>query len=241
MLSLLFFKLVLSVGALFLALTGCCLLLSNILFSTLIANATPALQIPFDDNQVLKLQYGWSYFLVMVTGILCILQAAVVIFMDYRFPRQLAKFFSTSVQDNECPDETDIDESNEVAAVGSNSGHHVVQMGNSPTEPPASQLSKRRFTSPSVRPSLRALRRLPSSDTTPTTNYLRPGYVNITLDENGMIKAETPTSHRPLRRQPTANANLSVPLSTRKLSDVGEEQETNQETVESSLQLEQQP
>lgn len=233
LLCLILFKIDLSLGALFLALTGCSLLLANILFSVLSSSPSPSLAIPFDDG-VIKLQYGWCFILVLITGILCVLGAAVVIFMDYRYPRELAKFFGRSVQDDDQGfDEGDTDagncESGRVGTAAKDNGHTAIPMeNNSPTEPSAGYLSHRRFTSPG----LRALRRLPSSELkVPTTSYLRPGYVNITIDENGMIKAETPTRPRPpVVRMSSKSSLLAVQIPARKLSNVEEAIEPNEES-----------
>jgi hypothetical protein len=253
LLSLLLFNMVLSLGALFLALTGSTLILANILFSALSQSASPVLEIPFEDG-IIELSYGWSYILVLLTGIQCILGAAAVIFMDYRYPRQLAKFFGMSVQDNEEDMDADMDEEenaeenadedaelqnveSEDTVSRSTNGHHCIQIkkgspntptptsATTPVAGPTPTTVNRRLTSTN----LRATRRRPSCDMKPPkTAYLQPGYVNITFDGNGRIKAETPT--RPMPPIPARRPSKPSLLVPRQLSNVDERSEDDEES-----------
>lgn len=94
LLSCILFFMVIRYGAYFLALTGSCLLLTNILFSS-IRNAVPL--VPRFDSKPLHLHYSWCYYLVLITGILCLLLAAVILFMDLRHPEVIATFFGIDI------------------------------------------------------------------------------------------------------------------------------------------------
>ncbi|XP_035207012.1 dual oxidase maturation factor 1-like isoform X2 [Stegodyphus dumicola] len=88
------FFMVIRYGAYFLSLTGGCLLLANILFAS-IRNAVPV-EIRF-DSKPLVLHYGWCFWLVLFTGLLCEVLVVIIIFMDLRFPEEIAVFFGTNI------------------------------------------------------------------------------------------------------------------------------------------------
>ncbi|GIX97150.1 dual oxidase maturation factor 1, partial [Caerostris extrusa] len=94
LLSNILFFMVIRYGAYFLSLTGGCLLLTNVLFDC-IRNAVPP-DIRFQSHP-LTLRYGWCFWLVLFTGLLCEVVAAIVLFMDLRFPEQIAVFFGLDI------------------------------------------------------------------------------------------------------------------------------------------------
>lgn len=94
LLSNILFFMVIRYGAYYLSLTGGCLLLTNLLFAT-IRNAVPV-AIRF-QSKPLTLHYGWCFWLVLFTGLLCELLVAIIIFMDLRYPEEIAIFFGTDI------------------------------------------------------------------------------------------------------------------------------------------------
>ncbi|KAG8183360.1 hypothetical protein JTE90_008263 [Oedothorax gibbosus] len=94
LLSNILFFMVIRYGAYLLSLTGGCLLLANILFVS-IRNAVPV-ELRF-QSKPLVLHYGWCFWMVLATGILCELLAAIIIFMDLRFPDEISEFFGIDI------------------------------------------------------------------------------------------------------------------------------------------------
>ncbi|GFU18395.1 dual oxidase maturation factor 1 [Trichonephila clavipes] len=94
LLSNILFFMVIRYGAYFLSLTGGCLLLTNLLFVS-IRNAVPV-DLRF-QSRPLVLHYDWCFWLVLFTGLLCELLAAIIIFMDLRFPEEIAMFFGIDI------------------------------------------------------------------------------------------------------------------------------------------------
>ncbi|XP_071034974.1 dual oxidase maturation factor 1 [Parasteatoda tepidariorum] len=94
LLSNILFFMVIRYGAYFLSLTGGCLLLANVLFC-FIRNPVPV-ELHF-QSKPLVLHYGWCYWLVLFTGILCELLTIIIIFMDLRYPEELSEFFGTDI------------------------------------------------------------------------------------------------------------------------------------------------
>lgn len=97
--NILFFVL-LRYGAYFLAMTGAAMVTANIIWATL--RNVNELAIPFNDEHILTFSYGGSFWVCLITGVLCIILGIVVFIMDLRFPRQIALFFNVDViQDSE--------------------------------------------------------------------------------------------------------------------------------------------
>ncbi|GFS47752.1 dual oxidase maturation factor 1 [Trichonephila inaurata madagascariensis] len=94
LLSNILFFMVIRYGAYFLSLTGGCLLLTNLLFAS-IRNAVPV-DLRF-QSRPLVLHYDWCFWLVLFTGLLCELLAVIIIFMDLRFPEEIAVFFGIDI------------------------------------------------------------------------------------------------------------------------------------------------
>lgn len=93
-LSNILFCMVIRYGAYYLALTGGCLVLTVLLFAS-IRNAVPV-SIRF-ESKPLELHYNWCYWLVLFTGFFCLQLSVVIIFMDLRYPEEIATFFGIDV------------------------------------------------------------------------------------------------------------------------------------------------
>ncbi|XP_041362682.1 dual oxidase maturation factor 1-like isoform X2 [Gigantopelta aegis] len=97
--NILFFVL-LRYGAYFLILTGLTMLTGNVIWAT-VRNFND-LKIPFTSDEILVSTYGGSFYVCLVTGVLCVVLGTIVFIMDLRFPQQIATFFSVDVlQDSE--------------------------------------------------------------------------------------------------------------------------------------------
>ncbi|CAL1264848.1 unnamed protein product [Larinioides sclopetarius] len=94
LLSNILFFMVIRYGAYFLSLTGGCLLLSNVLFAS-VRNAVPA-DLRF-QSKALVLHYDWCFWLVLFTGLLCEVLTIMILFMDLRFPEEIAIFFGIDI------------------------------------------------------------------------------------------------------------------------------------------------
>lgn len=101
-------------GAFYLFLTGCSLLIANILFAS-IRNFLP-LKIPFDGG-VIEFKYGWSFHLTLFTGkrnfqrghwqsylnkaflagLICVVLGIITFLLDNRQPDFIATFFGLDV------------------------------------------------------------------------------------------------------------------------------------------------
>ncbi|KAK6169115.1 hypothetical protein SNE40_020229 [Patella caerulea] len=98
--NILFFVL-LRYGAYFLVMTGISMVTSNILWSS-IRNFNDPLIIPFTDEHKLEFVYGPSYFVCLITGVICMVLGIIVWILDLRFPAAIATFFNVDVlQDSE--------------------------------------------------------------------------------------------------------------------------------------------
>ncbi|RUS75527.1 hypothetical protein EGW08_016717 [Elysia chlorotica] len=97
--NVLFFVL-LRFGAYMLALTGLCMLTANCIWGGY--RNFIELEIPFTADDVLKFSFGPSFWLVLITGILCVLIGVTVFLLDKLFPTHIAVFFGVDVlQDSE--------------------------------------------------------------------------------------------------------------------------------------------
>lgn len=85
-------------GSYFLGLTGAFLLTGNIVYAGVIHKWTELI-IPFNDHASLKLHYGWSFYLIMVNGIGCILLAIFFLLLDIKWPSAFRAFFNYSVDE----------------------------------------------------------------------------------------------------------------------------------------------
>lgn len=88
------FLVLLRYGAYFLFMTGTSMVVANIIWATL-RNANP-LEIPFEDG-VMKFSFGGSYYVCLITGVVCMILAVVIRILDLRFPTQLVTFFGVDV------------------------------------------------------------------------------------------------------------------------------------------------
>ncbi|KAK3769100.1 hypothetical protein RRG08_057141 [Elysia crispata] len=97
--NVLFFVL-LRFGAYMLTLTGLCMLTANCIWGGY--RNFIELEIPFTAEDVLKFSFGPSFWLVAITGILCVIMGVVVFLLDKLFPTHIAVFFGVDVlQDSE--------------------------------------------------------------------------------------------------------------------------------------------
>jgi len=95
-----FFCVLLRYGAYFLTLTGLSMLTANIIWAT-IRNLNE-LVIPYTAEEMLEFSYGASFWLCLVTGILCVIMGVLIFLMDKLWPSQVATFFGVDVlQDSE--------------------------------------------------------------------------------------------------------------------------------------------
>ncbi|KAK7111587.1 dual oxidase maturation factor 1-like [Littorina saxatilis] len=97
--NILFFVL-LRYGAYMLMLTGATMVTANIIWATL---RNPFdLVIPFTADDMLTFDFAGSWYICLITGVVCIILGGVVFFMDLRYPQQIALFFDVdSIQDSE--------------------------------------------------------------------------------------------------------------------------------------------
>lgn len=93
-LSNILFFMVIRYGSYFLTLTGCSLIIANILFAS-IRNFIP-LEIPIGTEK-LVLKYGWSFWLTLFTGIICIILGITILLLDLRNPDTISTFFGIDV------------------------------------------------------------------------------------------------------------------------------------------------
>lgn len=95
--NLVFFS-VLWYGACVLMLTGTCLIAGALVYAS-VRNFIP-LEIPFyhgDELALIRMHYGWCYWMNLVNGLVCLLVGAVVLFMDLRYPDVIAEFFDIDI------------------------------------------------------------------------------------------------------------------------------------------------
>ncbi|CAH1797388.1 unnamed protein product [Owenia fusiformis] len=82
-----------------LGMTGGCLLIANIVYAS-VRNPTD-LTIPFEDD-IMKLAWGWTFWLNLVNGIICCIIAIVMFLMDMLCQDKIAEFFGVDpLQDYE--------------------------------------------------------------------------------------------------------------------------------------------
>nr|XP_022340086.1 dual oxidase maturation factor 1-like isoform X1 [Crassostrea virginica] len=90
-LTIVLFFILLKYGAYFLMLTGGVMVIANILWAT-IRNVNE-LVIPFSAEHKLEFHFGPSFYLNLITGILCIILGVVIWILDLRFPELVTNFF----------------------------------------------------------------------------------------------------------------------------------------------------
>ncbi|XP_059172376.1 dual oxidase maturation factor 1-like isoform X2 [Physella acuta] len=94
------FCVLLRYGAYFLMLTGLSMVTSNIIWATL--RNVNDLKIPFTDKDILEFSYGGSFWVCLITGLICILFGIIIFLLDKLAPSQIAIFFGVDVlQDSE--------------------------------------------------------------------------------------------------------------------------------------------
>ncbi|CAL1536658.1 unnamed protein product [Lymnaea stagnalis] len=94
------FSVLLRYGAYFLVLTGLSMVTSNIIWATL--RNVNDLKIPFTSHDVLLFSYGGSFWICLITGIICVVLGFIVFLMDKLCPSLIATFFGVDVlQDSE--------------------------------------------------------------------------------------------------------------------------------------------
>jgi len=95
------FWLVIRLGAIAMIWLGVIMILAIFFYGIIIIN-DPDLEIPFSDVDVLKPKFGWSFYLALFTGLLCIGLGILIWAMDFFVPRQIAIVFNqTVVEDDE--------------------------------------------------------------------------------------------------------------------------------------------
>ncbi|KAL5457354.1 hypothetical protein EMCRGX_G034603 [Ephydatia muelleri] len=98
--SILLFIYVIRQGALFMLYMGLVLCLAVFTYGMVIMNTTK-MTIPFQDG-TLNPQFGWSWWLTLVTGIFSVIVSIVILVTNYIFPRQVAAFFHhTLIEEDE--------------------------------------------------------------------------------------------------------------------------------------------
>ncbi|XP_070564580.1 dual oxidase maturation factor 1-like [Ptychodera flava] len=97
LLTIVLFGIIVRYGAYFLFINGTVLLLANLLFATL--RWGPELTIPFKDA-VIQFQYGWCFWVTLITGFLCIVLGGLILLLDYYLPAEVATFFGHDVIEN---------------------------------------------------------------------------------------------------------------------------------------------
>ncbi|KAL4239492.1 regulation of thyroid hormone proteinration [Mactra antiquata] len=128
--NILFFVL-LRYGAYFMILTGTCMVIANIIFATL-RNSIP-LVIPWEEEKM-EFSYGGSFFVCLITGIMCIVFGIVIRVFDLRFPNQLTSFFGVDVL-QDVDDVAVIDDDDHTKVPKSSNG---LEMGNVEVQPSTS-------------------------------------------------------------------------------------------------------
>ena len=96
----LLFIFVISTGALFMFYTGLMMVCASASFAIIIINS-PELQIPFGDihgeRVLLDPEFGWAWYLTLLTGIATMGIAILVYMLNYFMPRRIATVFHHSV------------------------------------------------------------------------------------------------------------------------------------------------
>ncbi|XP_065907308.1 dual oxidase maturation factor 1-like isoform X2 [Dysidea avara] len=103
LITMILFWLVIRYGAISMIWLGVLMILAIFFFGIITIN-DPELLIPFgpgEDNTI-DPHFGWSFYLCMLTGIGCVFCGCLIWFMDYFFPREIAKVFNHSlIEDDE--------------------------------------------------------------------------------------------------------------------------------------------
>ncbi|XP_069693066.1 dual oxidase maturation factor 1-like [Periplaneta americana] len=164
-------------GAYFTVLTGALQLLACLLW-VVIRNPNPLI-IPFEDGCI-KTTYGANFWLTLISGTACVIIGAILVFLDLRYPDELAVFFGIDPL-------ADYEEYhltvNELAVVRQKGKHPEIGMveiapGSSSTEttePQTQYVLKRRTT---VRVAQKSLFRTPAVTVTPEDDEA-PLYLNV--------------------------------------------------------------
>jgi low affinity Fe/Cu permease len=96
----LLFIFVIGTGGWFMLATGLVMLLASFSYAIIIQN-DPPIFFPFADDhgELVRLfpNFGWSWYLNLVTGIAVVVMAIIVLAMNYFFPRHIAVVFHHSV------------------------------------------------------------------------------------------------------------------------------------------------
>lgn len=93
-------------------LIGIFLLTSVIIYDGVI-HKWPELKIPFRDG-TLELNYGWSFWLVVVSGMFCVISSLALFILDWRWPLQFVSLFDLTVEQDRI---STIDDQNDRRAV----------------------------------------------------------------------------------------------------------------------------
>lgn len=100
----LFFLFSVRYGALGLAWIGAMMILANFWYGVIIIN-DPPLEFPFADSRgsrvLLAPSFGWSWYLVLVTGILSFFLGLVIFILNYFVPRKVAVVFNLEVAEED--------------------------------------------------------------------------------------------------------------------------------------------
>ena len=98
--SILLFIFVIGTGAWFMFSTGLCMIFASFAYAIIVIN-DPRILFPFADNHgdmvSLKPDFGWAWYLSLVTGIVTVFLSIVILFMNFFFPRKIAAVFHHSV------------------------------------------------------------------------------------------------------------------------------------------------
>ncbi|XP_023724682.1 dual oxidase maturation factor 1 isoform X2 [Cryptotermes secundus] len=173
------FILVIRCGAYFTVLTGAFELLACLLWAV-IRNPNPLI-IPFEDGSITT-KYGIHFWLTLISGIACFTIGLVILFLDERYPDQIALFFGIDPL-------ADYDEyhltDKEIAALKQKEGNRDVPMELQPFhDTPATETTetithlvlKRRST---IKAALKFRRRTPAVTVTPEDEHEMPHYENV--------------------------------------------------------------
>ena len=78
------------------------MILTIFFYGTIIMN-DPELKIPFghEDNQILQPQFGWAFYITLLTGIGCVILGCVIWALDFFFPRKIAIVFNRVVVEDD--------------------------------------------------------------------------------------------------------------------------------------------
>ncbi|XP_048744080.1 dual oxidase maturation factor 1-like isoform X2 [Ostrea edulis] len=99
-LTIVLFFILLKYGAYFLMLTGGVMVIANILWAS-IRNVNELI-IPFSAEHKLEFHFGPSFYLNLITGLLCVVLGAVIWILDLRFPEVVTNFFGVDpLQDDD--------------------------------------------------------------------------------------------------------------------------------------------